>query len=218
MAQIVGLLYPVVLGHLAPKPADYRDVVLAQLAFALNHERNDMTHTIVNPEGLHDPVPFGYSHTAAVPAGAELVLVSGQYGSGADGMVVSTDFAEQVQQAFRNLGVALAAHDLDLTDVVQLRTYVVSPDFEKLGIIGQAVGRRQRRHPAHPDRHRRRGPGHARHPVRSRSGRRAPLTHRKSRVAAPSRRGLGSAGGAAPGRAPRRRCGSGRGAGDGRSR
>ena len=99
-----------------------------------------MSHTIVNPEGLHDPVPFGYSHTAAVPAGAELVLVSGQYGSGADGMVVSTDFAEQVQQAFRNLGVALAAHDLDLTHVVQLRTYVVEPDFEKLGIIGQAVG------------------------------------------------------------------------------
>jgi len=39
VAQIVGLLYPVVLGHLAPQPADYREVVLAQLAFALNHER-----------------------------------------------------------------------------------------------------------------------------------------------------------------------------------
>lgn len=99
-----------------------------------------MSHTIVNPGGLHDPTPFGYSHTAAIPAGTDLVLVSGQYGSGADGMVVSPDFAEQVQQAFRNLGVALAAHGLDLSHVVQLRTYVVSPDFEKLGIIGQAVG------------------------------------------------------------------------------
>lgn len=99
-----------------------------------------MTHAIVNPDGLHDPVPFGYSHTAAVPAGTELVFVSGQYGSGADGMVVSPGFAEQVQQAFRNLGVALAAHELDLSSVVQLRTYVVNPDFEKLGIIGQAVG------------------------------------------------------------------------------
>jgi enamine deaminase RidA (YjgF/YER057c/UK114 family) len=44
-----------------------------------------------------------------------------------------------VQQAFRNLGVALAAHGLDLGHVVQLRTYVVNPDFEKLGAIGQAV-------------------------------------------------------------------------------
>ena len=81
-----------------------------------------MSHTVVNPAGLHDPVPFGYSHTATIPSGAELVLVSGQYGSGTDGMVVSTDFAVQVQQAFRNLGVALAAHELDLTYVVQLQT------------------------------------------------------------------------------------------------
>jgi hypothetical protein len=28
-----------------------------------------VSHTIVNPDWLHDPVPFGYSHTAAVPAG-----------------------------------------------------------------------------------------------------------------------------------------------------
>ncbi|WP_328325285.1 Rid family hydrolase [Kribbella sp. NBC_00382] len=94
----------------------------------------------VNPEGLHNPAPFGYSHTAAVPAGSDLVFVSGQYGSGLDGMVVSPDFAEQVKQAFTNLGIALAAHGLDFSHVVQLRTYVVNPDFEKLGVIGQAVG------------------------------------------------------------------------------
>lgn len=102
-----------------------------------------MSHTIVNPTELHDPVPFGYSHTAAVPAGAELVFVSGQFGSGPDGRVTSGEFAEQVNQSFENLGSALAAHGLDLSHVVQLRTYVVSPDFEKLGIIGQAVGSRR---------------------------------------------------------------------------
>lgn len=99
-----------------------------------------MAHTLVNPDGLHDPVPFGYSHTAAIPAGTDLVLVSGQYGSGTDGAVVSTDFNRQLQQAFSNLGVALAAHGLDLSHVVQLRTYVVNLDFDKLGAIGQAVG------------------------------------------------------------------------------
>ena len=98
-----------------------------------------MAHNIVNPDGLHDPGPFGYSHTASVPAGTELVFVSGQYGSGSDGMVVSEDFDAQVEQAFINLGTALAAHDLALADVVQLRTYVVNPDFEKLGVIGKAV-------------------------------------------------------------------------------
>ncbi|MEJ7636124.1 RidA family protein [Aeromicrobium sp.] len=98
-----------------------------------------MPHTIVNPDGLHDPAPFGYSHTASVRADTELVLVSGQYGSGTDGAVVSTDFVEQVQQAFRNLSVALAAHGLDLSHVVQLRTYVVNIDFDKLGAISEAV-------------------------------------------------------------------------------
>lgn len=98
-----------------------------------------MPHTIVNPEGLHNPIPFGYSHTASIPAGAALVLIAGQYGSKVDGAVVSPNFAEQVQQSFHNLGIGLAAHGLDLSHVVQLRTYVVNPDFDKLGIIGQAV-------------------------------------------------------------------------------
>lgn len=35
VANIVGLLYPVVLGHLAPQDTQYREMVLAQLAFAL---------------------------------------------------------------------------------------------------------------------------------------------------------------------------------------
>ncbi|MEU4100228.1 RidA family protein [Streptomyces tanashiensis] len=98
-----------------------------------------MAHTIVNPDGLHDPVPFGYSHTVTVPAGQELVLIAGQYGSGPDGAVVSADFAEQVKQTFRNIGVALAAHGLDLGHVVQLRTYVVNHDVTKLGPIAGAV-------------------------------------------------------------------------------
>ena len=98
-----------------------------------------MPHTIVNPAGLHNPVPFGYSHTASIPAGTGLVFVAGQYGSDAEGGVVSPDFAAQVRQAFHNLGVALAAHGLDLRHVVQLRTYVVEPDFDRLGVIAQAV-------------------------------------------------------------------------------
>ncbi len=98
-----------------------------------------MSHTVVNPDGLHDPIPFGYSHTTAIPAGTELVFVAGQYGSDTGGAVVSPAFNDQVQQAFGNLGVALAAHGLDLTHVVQLRTYVVDPDFAKLGAIGEAV-------------------------------------------------------------------------------
>ena len=98
-----------------------------------------MPHAVLNPAGLHDPVPFGYSHTASIAPGTELVLVAGQYGSNTDGAVVSPAFAEQVRHAFRNLGVALAAHGLDLSHVVQLRTYVVNHDFDKLAAIAEAV-------------------------------------------------------------------------------
>lgn len=41
VAAIVGQLYPVVLGHQAPQDMDYRDVVLAQLAFALTTSTKD---------------------------------------------------------------------------------------------------------------------------------------------------------------------------------
>lgn len=99
-----------------------------------------MTHTFVNPPALHDPTAFGYSHSAAVPAGSELVLVSGQYGSGPDGGLVSADFADQVRQAFANLATVLSAHGLGLEDVVQLRTYVVGLDGERLGVIAGSVG------------------------------------------------------------------------------
>ncbi|AOS61893.1 RidA family protein [Actinoalloteichus hymeniacidonis] len=98
-----------------------------------------MAHTIVNPAGLHNPVPRGYSHTAAISADTGLVLIAGQYGSTPDGEIVSSDFTEQVEQTFRNIGVALAAHGLDLGHVVQLRTYVVNHDVGKLGPIAAAV-------------------------------------------------------------------------------
>jgi enamine deaminase RidA (YjgF/YER057c/UK114 family) len=100
---------------------------------------NHMPHTTLNPQGLHNPIPFGYSHTSSIPSGSELVFVSGQYGSKLDGSVVSLHFAEQVEQAFQNLRIALAAHDLNLSHVVQLRTYVVNIDLDKLGEIGRAV-------------------------------------------------------------------------------
>lgn len=100
---------------------------------------SNVAHAVANPAGLHDPAPLGYSHTASIPAGTELVVVAGQYGSDTNGAVVSNDFTAQVQQAFHNLGVALAEHDLNLRHVVQLRTYVVDLDFDKLGAITEAV-------------------------------------------------------------------------------
>ncbi|MGP3937526.1 RidA family protein [Nonomuraea sp. KM88] len=96
-----------------------------------------MTHAIINPESLHNPVGFGYSHIAR--ASGDLVFIAGQYASDGDGHVTSGDFAEQVRQSFANLGTALAAAGLDYGDVVQIRTHIVDHDIAKLGIIAQAV-------------------------------------------------------------------------------
>ncbi|MFB4318683.1 RidA family protein [Actinomadura sp. 21ATH] len=92
---------------------------------------------IINPEGLHDPARFGYSHVAR--ASGELVFIAGQYASDGDGHVTSDDFAEQVERSFANLGTALAAAGLGYADVVQLRTFIVGHDETKLGILGERI-------------------------------------------------------------------------------
>jgi enamine deaminase RidA (YjgF/YER057c/UK114 family) len=99
-----------------------------------------MSLTITNPATLHDPVGFGYSHVASAPA-ADLVLIAGQYGSGADGTVTSPEFAEQVERAFANLGAALAAVELDFRHVARLGTYVVNHDQEKLETLLRVISR-----------------------------------------------------------------------------
>jgi len=94
---------------------------------------------ITNPAELHDPTGFGYSHVASV---GDLVFVAGQYASGPDGAVPVEGFAEQVELAFGNLGIALRSAGLDYADVFQLRTYVVDHSPEKLAVLGAAIARR----------------------------------------------------------------------------
>lgn len=99
-----------------------------------------MTHSTVNPPELHDPTAYGYSHTVNVPSSSDLVFVAGQYASGPFGEVAAEDFDAQVEHVFRNVATALDAHQLGLRHVVQLRTYVVGLDMDKLGVVGRAVG------------------------------------------------------------------------------
>jgi enamine deaminase RidA (YjgF/YER057c/UK114 family) len=99
-----------------------------------------MTRTIVNPQDLHDPVPFGYNHSVSAPGG-EIVFLAGQYASDANGQVSSTDFGEQVERSFANLGIALAAVGLGYDDVVRLGTFIVDHDIEKLHVLGDVLHR-----------------------------------------------------------------------------
>ncbi|WP_017592875.1 RidA family protein [Nocardiopsis potens] len=96
-----------------------------------------MAPAISNPDGLHDPTGFGYSHIAEVSGG--LVLIAGQYASDAEGGVAAEDFAAQVELAFARLGTALEAAGLGYADVAALRTFVVDHDLDRLAVIGRVI-------------------------------------------------------------------------------
>lgn len=79
--------------------------------------------TFVNPPDAHPPT--GYSHTAVVPAGTELVFLSGQVGIRRDGSVPET-LAEQSEQMFENMAAALRVHGLDASSLVKITLFVVA--------------------------------------------------------------------------------------------
>jgi enamine deaminase RidA (YjgF/YER057c/UK114 family) len=79
--------------------------------------------TFVNPPDMHTPT--GYSHTAVVPAGTDLVFLSGQVGIRPDGSTPST-LEEQSAQMFDNMAAALRAHGLDASALIKLTLFVVA--------------------------------------------------------------------------------------------
>jgi enamine deaminase RidA (YjgF/YER057c/UK114 family) len=95
---------------------------------------------LINPPGLYDPAPHGYSHVAVIAPGARLVIVSGQGGENERGEL-APDFRAQVRQAFRNLEVAVTAGDAALGDVAKLTLLIVGQNDEKLGIFGAEFDR-----------------------------------------------------------------------------
>ncbi|MGW7048263.1 RidA family protein [Streptomyces avermitilis] len=93
--------------------------------------------TITNPAALHDPTPFGYSHTVSAPG--ELVFIGGQYASDTTGALVPGGFAAQVDLAFDRLQTALEGVGLRYENVARLGTFIVDHDLDKLKILGNAL-------------------------------------------------------------------------------
>jgi enamine deaminase RidA (YjgF/YER057c/UK114 family) len=95
---------------------------------------------LVNPAGLYDPAPNGYSHVAMVAAGARSVLIAGQGGENERGEL-APDFQSQVRQAFRNLEIAATAGGAGIGEIAKLTVLVVDYDMEKLKIFGAELDR-----------------------------------------------------------------------------
>ena len=89
----------------------------------------------INPAGLYDPAPNGYSHLAVVEAGARIVWISGQGGEDSDGRLPE-DFRAQVRQAFANLGTALDSAGARPRDIAKLTVLIVDHSEDRLHIFG----------------------------------------------------------------------------------
>lgn len=100
-----------------------------------------MATTKINPSGLYDSTPFGFSH-AAVQDGGKVLHLAGQVAWDADCNVVGVgDFAAQVDKALANITAVLSHSGLGPSDVVRLRTYIVDNDMERLGAVVGALKR-----------------------------------------------------------------------------
>jgi len=101
----------------------------------------------INPTGLYDPRPNGYSHVVVAEAPARIIYIAGQGGENIDG-VLSESFEAQVRQALANLQTALAAADARLSDVAKVTALIVDHNEERLSIFSSALQAVWGEHPA----------------------------------------------------------------------
>jgi enamine deaminase RidA (YjgF/YER057c/UK114 family) len=98
-----------------------------------------MAVTLINPDGL--PKPDVYRQLS-VATGSKLVFVAGQVARDAEGRRVGEgDLAAQVEQAYLNIGTALAAAGGSFDDVAKLTVYVVDWTPDKMPLLGEGVSR-----------------------------------------------------------------------------
>jgi len=83
-----------------------------------------MTIEYVNPPDVHAPRGL-YSHTVTVPAGTDLIFLSGQVGVQPDGTTPSS-IAEQADQVFANIVAHLKFHGLEPSSIIKLTTFMVA--------------------------------------------------------------------------------------------
>ncbi|GGS95280.1 enamine deaminase RidA [Planobispora rosea] len=98
-----------------------------------------MTVTLLNPDGLPKPEVY---RQMSIATGSKLVFLAGQVARDAEGRRVGEgDLAAQVEQAYLNIGTALAAAGGSFDDVAKLTVYVVDWTPDKMPLLGEGVAR-----------------------------------------------------------------------------
>lgn len=87
----------------------------------------------ISPRELFDSSSFGFSPVVVTPEGCRLVFVAGQLAEDQE-----ADFAHQVDDAFDNLRVALAAAGATPQSVLRISCLVVDRDPDRRAVVSRA--------------------------------------------------------------------------------
>lgn len=100
-------------------------------------------NTAIDPKNVHAPLG-AYHHAFKVPAGSELLLISGQVGVHANGDVAK-GIGPQTEQAFRNILACLDANGMTAEHLVKLTIFLVNAGdvaamrAARTKILGEAI-------------------------------------------------------------------------------
>ncbi len=83
-----------------------------------------------NPSELY-PQYSNYAHAIEVAAGSRLLIISGLNGYLPDGKTMPESFEDQAELIWQHLGTILASANMDYTNIVSLRFFLASPEFDE---------------------------------------------------------------------------------------
>ena len=78
----------------------------------------------INPKTIMAPANNAYVHGVMVPAGADVLYISGQIGADAEGNVPS-DAVRQAENAWSNVMAIVREAGMDATNIVKLTEFIV---------------------------------------------------------------------------------------------
>src|SRR5215204_4695765 len=87
-----------------------------------------------NPETLY-PQYQNYSHAVEIAGNARLLIISGLNGYLQDGKTMPESFEEQGELIWQHLGVILESANMTYRNIVSLRTYLASPEYDDANVM-----------------------------------------------------------------------------------
>lgn len=83
-----------------------------------------------NPDTVFPPYR-AYSHATEVRGDSRMLFISGLNGFEEDGTTIPESFEAQAELIWRHVRTILASADMELKDVVSLRTYLADPKYDE---------------------------------------------------------------------------------------